>query len=301
MLKDALLKEYPELEMKEGERLSTCTTFRIGGPVRLLILPHSVEELQGVLRLCAACGERPLILGNGSNVLAPDEGLDCVTICTRNMTQLQVQEDCIVAEAGCTLARVANAALQAGLTGLEFAHGIPGTLGGGTVMNAGAYGGELKDVITQVVCLTLDGERLVKTGAELDFGYRHSCFESGELVIASVSMQLQRGDAQTIKARMDELAGKRRASQPLEYPSAGSTFKRPEGYFAAKLIQDCGLKGLQVGGAQVSVKHSGFVINTGGATCQDVLALVGEIKAQVLAQTGVTLELEVRLLQDLLK
>ncbi len=296
MMKQTLLSLLPDLDLREQEPLSACTTFRVGGPARMLLYPRTVGELATILRTCVQFHETPLILGNGSNVLAPDEGLEQVVICTKNLADIALAGTTLTVGAGCTMARMATAALQAGLTGLEFAHGIPGTVGGGAVMNAGAYGGELKDVVTRVDCLTLSGEPVVKEGAALDFGYRHSCFEDGSLVIVSVTLCLQPGDPAQIKARMDELSAKRRTSQPLEYPSAGSTFKRPEGYFAARLIQDCDLKGCAVGGAMVSPKHAGFVINTGGATCRDILDLIAHIQQTVAARTGVQLELEVRLL-----
>ena len=296
MNRKTLIERWPTLEMEENAPLSAHTTFRVGGPAALIVFPENVAALAAVLGACAEEGISPLILGNGSNVLAPDEGLDRVVICTKNMTELRVDGTAITVGAGCTMAKLANAALNAGLTGLEFAHGIPGTVGGGTVMNAGAYGGELKDVITEVRCLTMDGTPAIRRGEELDFGYRHSCFDSGEFVIVSVSFALSYGDPDMIRGRMDELAAKRRASQPLEYPSAGSTFKRPAGHYAAKLIQDCGLKGRAVGGAQVSMKHAGFVINTGGATCSDILQLIQVIKDEVYQQTAVALELEVKLL-----
>lgn len=296
MISKEIFSQSPNLNVLEQEPLSAHTTFRIGGPADVMVFPKTEEELAGALKACAKAEIVPLILGNGSNVLAPDQGLNRVVICTKDLAEVAVEGNTLTAGAGCTMAKMAVAALNAGLTGLEFAHGIPGTIGGGAVMNAGAYGGELKDVVTEVRCLTLEGEALVKRGEELEFGYRHSCFENGDLIIASVAVQLQPGDPEQIKARMEELSAKRRASQPLEYPSAGSTFKRPQGYFAAKLIQDCGLKGLSVGGAQVSPKHAGFVINTGSATCGDILRLIEEIQKEVRDQTGVELELEVRLL-----
>ena len=286
----------PGLEVKGEEPLSAHTTFRIGGPARWMAFPKNEEELANLLRLCAREGETPLVLGNGSNVLAPDEGLDRVVICTKNLNGVTVEGNRLTIGAGCTMAKAALAALEAGLTGMEFAHGIPGTIGGGAVMNAGAYGGELKNIVTEAACLTLTGEPVTKRGEELAFGYRHSCFEDGDYVIVSVTVELTPGDPEKIRARMEELAAKRRASQPLEYPSAGSTFKRPTGHFAGRLIEDCGLKGRAVGGAQVSEKHAGFVINRGGATCADVIALTDVIKAEVKEKYGVDLELEVKLL-----
>ncbi len=296
MNSEKLLSRCPGLDLRAGEPLSAHTTFRIGGPARWMAFPKSEEELAAVLEQCAGDGEVPLILGNGSNVLAPDEGLDRVVICTKNLTEIRAEGNRLTIGAGCTMAKAAMAALDAGLTGMEFAHGIPGTIGGGAVMNAGAYGGELKDIVTGASCLTPDGRRVTKTGEELDFGYRHSCFDGGMYVILSVTVELASGDPARIRARMDDLAARRRASQPLEYPSAGSTFKRPPGHYAGRLIEDCGLKGRRVGGAQVSEKHAGFVINRGGATCADVLALTEAVQSEVLKKFGVSLELEVKVL-----
>jgi UDP-N-acetylmuramate dehydrogenase len=296
MNQETLLSRCPELELTAQEPLAAHTTFRIGGPARLMAFPKNQEEFSAILALCAQEGENPLVLGNGSNVLAPDEGLDRLVICTKNLTGLTVEGNTITVEAGCTMAKAAMAALNAGLTGLEFAHGIPGTVGGGAIMNAGAYGGELKNVVRSVDCLTQDGTLVTRQGEELGFGYRRSCFEKEGLTVFSVTMELTPGDPAQIKAQMEEYAAKRRASQPLEYPSAGSTFKRPEGHFAGRLIEDAGLKGLTVGGAQVSEKHAGFVINKGGATCADVLGLTHAIQGAVYAKFGVMLELEVKLL-----
>jgi UDP-N-acetylmuramate dehydrogenase len=288
------LRAMEGLERLESEPMSRHTSFRIGGPAAVLVCPESGEQLQTILRLCHDMEETPVILGNGSNVLAPDEGLDRVVICLKNFRQMETNGTVITVGSGVTMAKLASEALSHSLTGVEFAHGIPGTIGGGVVMNAGAYGGELKDVVTEVECYDFQGNRQIIAGAQLDFGYRHSCFDEGGYVITAVTLQLQPGDSEAIRGRMEELSAKRKNSQPLEYPSAGSTFKRPAGYFAAALIQECGLKGLTVGGAQVSEKHSGFVINRGGATCADVLALTEEIRRRVREQTGVELELEVK-------
>ena len=296
MNKETLLSLCPDLEIQEQEPLSAHTTFRVGGPAALMVFPATEAELATVLKACAEDGTEPVILGNGSNVLAPDQGLDRIVICTKNLTEIRIEGTVITAGAGCTLAKLGNIALAAGLTGLEFAHGIPGTVGGGVVMNAGAYGGELKDVVTEVRYLAMDGTPAVKRGEELDFSYRHSCFDEGGAVIVSARFELQEGDPAEIRAKMDDLALRRRTKQPLEYPSAGSVFKRPEGYFAAKLIEDCGLKGRTVGGAQVSTKHSGFIINVGEATCEDILQLVRVVQDEVYRQTGVNLEMEIKLL-----
>ena len=288
----------PVVEQREGEPLSAHTSFRIGGPARLMLIPPLPEHLRKVLRLCRALELTPVILGNGSNVLAPDQGLDAVVVKVggglKDLARLGETE--LLCGAGVTLARLAAFAQQNSLTGLEFAAGIPGTLGGGLVMNAGAYGGELKDVAEQTWFLTMEGEERFLQGEEQGFGYRRSAFSGGDRVITSARLRLTQGDPEEIRARMEELAARRRASQPLEWPSAGSTFKRPAQGYAAALIDQCGLKGLAVGGAQVSEKHAGFVINRGGATCADVLALTERVRETVLRRAGVELELEVRVL-----
>ena len=288
----------PQVKLLRNEPLAHHTSFRIGGPARLVAIPPAAEQLQRVLKVCARCEVSPIVLGNGSNVLAPDEGVDGMVILTSGLTGMaRIGETTLVCDSGVTLARLAHFAMENGLAGLEFAHGIPGTLGGGVFMNAGAYGGELKDVVTESWYLTLDGAEGVLRGEEHCFGYRRSAYSGGDKVITSARLELRKGAREDIQARMTELAAKRREKQPLEYPSAGSTFKRPEGQYAAALIEQCGLKGAAVGGAQVSEKHAGFVINRGGATCADVLSLTEQIKETVLRQTGVALELEVRVLR----
>ncbi|MBR5284943.1 MAG: UDP-N-acetylmuramate dehydrogenase [Clostridia bacterium] len=283
---------------KENEPLSAHTSFRIGGPARWLAEPENAEQLICLLSALREKDIRYFIKGNGSNLLAADEGFDGVVIELGNrFAEVRVEGSCIYAEAGALLSRIANAALDHGLTGLEFAHGIPGSLGGAVFMNAGAYGGEMKDVVCRVTYLDSDLKVCTMTGAEAEFIYRGSIFKQHrDWVILSAEMELHPGDAEQIRELMRDLAGRRRDKQPLEYPSAGSTFKRPEGYFAAKLIEDCGLKGLQVGGAQVSEKHSGFVINKGGATCSDVLALCSKVYDTVMERFGVPLEREIELL-----
>ena len=245
-------------------------------------------------------GARPFVLGNGTNVLFPDEGVDRLVINTREMNRVcrGENENEIIAECGASMANMAVFAQKEGLFGLEFAHGIPGSVGGGVTMNAGAYGGELAQVIESVTVLFPDeGVRTLNAG-EMAFSYRHSLLtERPEAVVLRAAFRLQPGKPEEIRKKMDELMARRKASQPLEYPSAGSTFKRPEGYYAAALIDQCGLKGLTVGGAQVSEKHAGFVINRGSAACADVTALMAEIQRRVKAQTGVELEPEVRVIK----
>ena len=289
---------FPELVLREEEPLSRHTSFRIGGPAALLLLPGSAEELSALCRFLAGKGVKPLLIGNGTNLLFPDEGIGRVVIKTSPAVgRLRVEGGRITAEAGATLAHTAAEALNAGLTGLEFAHGIPGSVGGGVVMNAGAYGGELKDVVTETEYLDENLETRVLRGTEHDFSYRHSFFSSREGVVLRTVFALTPGDPEAIAARMRELSEKRRASQPLDLPSAGSTFKRPAGGFAAALIDEAGLKGFTVGGAQVSPKHAGFVVNIGGATCADVLRLIEHIQKTVLDRSGIELEPEVRIIR----
>lgn len=279
----------------KGEPMAAHTTFRIGGPADYFVMPESAEELAAVLKLCKEAQMPYFILGNGSNLLVGDGGFRGVVIqLYKNFDGMKIEGKKITAKAGAMLIRVAKEAGKAGLTGLEFASGIPGTIGGAMVMNAGAYGGEMKDVVTEVTVLTKDGEVKKLSGEEMNFRYRGSVVEDEGYIVLEVVMELEEGNLEDIKARMDELSLARRTKQPIEYPSAGSTFKRPEGYFAGKLIQDAGLRGYQVGGAQVSEKHCGFVINAGGATAADVMQLMKNVSDKVNEQFGVTLEPEVK-------
>lgn len=295
-LKTKLAQRCPGLELLERESMSRHTTFRVGGPVSLMALPRTAEQAVLAVRAAAEEGITPFFLGNGSNLLVPDGGVDTFVIKTAGLNEIAVEDDRITAQSGVLLSRLAVTARDHGLTGLEFAHGIPGSLGGAVTMNAGAYDGEMAQVVTSVTYLTADGQ--VETTDRFDFSYRHSAFSDGTRMILSAAMQLQPGDPAAIRARMEELMERRKSKQPLEWPSAGSTFKRPERYFAAALIDQCGLKGLTVGGAQVSEKHAGFVINKGGATCADILELMEQVKRRVWEQTGVTLEPEVKLLEE---
>lgn len=295
-LKDRLTAACPGLELLEEEPMSRHTSFHIGGPVSLMARVKNEAEFAAALKAASGLNIIPFVLGNGTNVLAGDGKLDrFVILTTGGLDTLERQGDSdILCGAGVSLAKLATFAMEQGLTGLEFAHGIPGSLGGGMTMNAGAYGGELRDVAVSSHYLSLTGEAGILNGEEQQLSYRHSAFSDGEKFVTSAVLHLAPGDREQIRARMEELAQKRRNSQPLEYPSAGSTFKRPVGGYAAALIDQCGLKGLRVGGAQVSEKHAGFVINTGSATCRDVLELTDQIRETVLRQTGITLELEVR-------
>lgn len=292
---EKLQKILGEEKVLVNEPMASHTTFRIGGPADYFAVPETVEELEKVLNICKEEQTPYFILGNGSNLLVGDQGFRGVVIqLYKNFDGIKIEGTKVTARAGAMLVRVAKEAGKAGLTGLEFASGIPGTIGGAMVMNAGAYGGEMKDVVTAVTVLTKDGEVKTLTGEEMNFRYRGSVVEDEGMIVLEAVMELKEGDLEEIQARMAELTVQRKTKQPIEYPSAGSTFKRPEGYFAGKLIQDAGLHGFQVGGAQVSEKHCGFVINAGGATAADVMNLMQQVSDKVKEQFGVTLEPEVK-------
>lgn len=276
--------------------MSRHTTFRIGGPAELFAAPDTLERLEQLLAVCREEHIPYLILGKGSNLLVGDRGIPGLTVSMENLSQIAAEGETIKAQAGAALSAVCAAARQGGLTGLEFAYGIPGQVGGGVYMNAGAYGGELKDVLTAVDFLDEDGTRRTLTVDELELSYRHSRFTGRSCVILSADFRLKTDPdgPQAIGGRMEDILRRRKEKQPLEWPSAGSAFKRPEGAYAAALIDQCGLKGLQIGGARVSEKHAGFVINAGGATCADVLALIDRVRAIVREKTGFLLEPEVR-------
>ena len=294
----ALRQSCPALELREHEPMARHTTFRIGGPVRLMALPRSEGEVLACLREAERARVRLVVLGNGSNLLAADGEIPCFAVLLTGLDALErTGEGVFGAGGGVARARLASFAAQEGLAGLEFAHGIPGTLGGGVLMNAGAYGGEMVQVVKEVAVAGRSGGVETVPAEQCGFSYRRSAFSDGERVILGARFHLEPDDPAAIRGRMDDLARRRKEKQPLEYPSAGSMFKRPQGHFAAALIEQCGLKGLTVGGAQVSEKHAGFVINRGGATCADVLALVDQVKERVLQQTGVELEMEVRVLR----
>ncbi len=286
------LENFPGCEVRRGVPLSALTTFRVGGPADILICPDGTETLSALLRCLREEGETYVLIGRGSNLVFSDEGCRVPVVSTANLTGITLLPGCRVrAEAGVTLRGTAVFAMENGLTGLEFVHGIPGTLGGGIVMNAGAYGGTMADVTVSVEMLDKGAETMY-TGEEMDFGYRHSRAQNGGTVLAA-TLKLREGDPDQIRARMRELQEKRRVSQPLEYPSAGSFFKRPEGHYAGALIDQAGLKGFRIGGAMVSEKHAGFVINAGGATFADIMAIKEHIREAVFASSGVTLETEV--------
>lgn len=297
---ERLLQILSPEQVRTGEPMSSHTTFRTGGPADWLVRPEDPGQLAGVLSLCREEHVPYYILGNGSNLLVGDGGFRgvMVDLTGEGFRRIAVEDTQVRAGAGAMLSAVARAAYQSSLTGLEFAAGIPGTIGGAVVMNAGAYGGELCQVLTQVTVLTPEGQVETLDAGELELGYRTSCIPERGYVVLEAALQLAHGDSGEIRRVMDDLAAKRKEKQPLEYPSAGSTFKRPEGYFAGKLIQDAGLRGYTVGGAQVSEKHCGFVINRGGATSGEIMALCRHVQEQVKAQFGVDLEMEVRRLGD---
>ena len=293
------LLQMADIDLKQGEPMCRHTTFQIGGPVAVMAFPNSPEQVGEILKIARRYEITPMILGAGSNILAPDEGLDTVVIELRTAMN-RVEERSkgeFEAQAGAAMARLATFAMERGYTGLEFAHGIPGTVGGGVYMNAGAYGGEMCQVVTGVTAMDRAGNLLDIPADKLDLSYRHSRFMNEELVILSVRVKLEKGDREEIRAKMAELMTRRRTSQPLELPSAGSTFKRPATGYAAAMIEAAGLKGLRVGDAQVSEKHAGFVVNRGRATCKDVLRLMEQGQARVEQDTGVRLEPEVRILE----
>lgn len=297
-LYDRVRRELPRLELHRNEPMSRHTTFRVGGPAALMALPADEQELVTAVGIARDEGIEPLWMGQGSNLLVDDGGLEAFVIkMAPRMNRCVLDGTRVTAWAGAPLAQLALAAADHSLTGLEFAHGIPGSLGGAVTMNAGAYGGEMCQVVRRVRALDRHGSIEVLTAEQCGFGYRHSVFSDGSRLVISAEMELQPGDQQTIRDRMAELMEKRREKQPLEYPSAGSTFKRPEGYFAGALIEQCGLKGYRVGGAQVSEKHAGFVINAGDATCADVMKLMDDVKERVFRETGVELEAEVKYLR----
>ena len=281
------------------ELMSRHTTFRVGGPADFFVTPKAKEEVRDVIRICKEAGMPYYIIGNGSNLLVSDAGYRGVIVqIYKEMNEVKVEGDLVKAQAGALLSGIAAKALGAELSGFEFASGIPGTIGGACVMNAGAYGGEMKDVLESVTVLTGEGKIIELSRNELELGYRTSVIAKKGYIVLGAVLKLERGDGEKIKTYMDELKEKRVTKQPLEYPSAGSTFKRPEGYFAGKLIEDAGLRGFQVGGAQVSEKHCGFVINRDHATAADIMELMRQVQIRVKENSGVDLEPEVKRLGD---
>ena len=278
-----------------NEPMKNHTTFKIGGPAQYYVTPESVTQIQEVVSLCRDMNIPLHVIGNGSNILVGDDGVDGVVLALFNtFSDYEIKDNVITAQAGMSLIKLAVIALREGLTGLEFASGIPGSVGGAVYMNAGAYDGQMKDVVTSVTVLDEAGNIRILGRDELDMGYRTSAVAKHNMIVLQVIIELKAGNKEQIKDRMNQLSELMKHKQPLEYPSAGSTFKRPEGYFAGKLIADAGLKGYSIGGAAVSEKHAGFVVNMGGATAKDVVELTDYIKKRIIEQFGVTLELEIK-------
>ena len=292
------LRAMGQDRLLENEPMSRHTTFRVGGPADLMFLPASAQELCDALRLAREAGVPAQVLGNGSNLIVRDGGIRGLTIVLgEHFSDIRIEGKRICAQAGALLSRVAAAAMEAGLSGLEFAGGIPGTLGGGCAMNAGAYGGQISDVLVSAEVL-LGGEVRTLSLEEMQMGYRTTLPLREGGVVLSACFEMERDDSDAIQSRMKELNARRRDKQPLNLPSAGSTFKRPEGHFAGALIEGCGLKGCAIGAAQVSQKHAGFIVNTGGATAKDILQLIAHVQAVVRRETGVELEPEVKIMGE---
>jgi len=301
--KEAAFKALKDIvgpeDIHMDEPMKRHTTFRIGGPADILVTPGREEEISRIYNLCRKSDIPLLVMGNGGNLLVRDEGIRGVVLkLLDNFSKYTVSEDIIEAQAGILLSRLSNIAAESGLTGLEFASGIPGTLGGAITMNAGAYGGEMSQVVQDTRCLDEKGNICTLQGKEHNFGYRKSIFSGTCTILLSSRIKLTKGNAGEIKARMEEYAASRKAKQPLSYPSAGSVFKRPDGYYAGRLIEDAGLKGYTIGGAQVSALHAGFIINLGDASARDVLSLIEYIQTTVREKFGVELEPEVKIVGE---
>lgn len=289
----------PEEDILKSEPMKKHTTFRVGGEAACMVRISSPEQLKAIIPYLK-CVEIPyFIIGNGSNLLVGDRGYDGVILQINDQfNKIEVQETVMKVQAGALLSQVSKCALEHGLAGLEFASGIPGTIGGGVVMNAGAYGGEMKQIVRTVTVLNSQGEVMELDKDTMEFGYRSSIIKNRSFIVLEVLLELENGNPEEIRTKMDELARRRREKQPLEFPSAGSTFKRPEGYFAGKLIMDAGLRGYSIGGAKVSEKHCGFIVNTGKASASDIAEVIQEVKDRVKEKFGVTMETEVIYLGD---
>lgn len=295
---EKVLEALPEMKILSDEPMSRHTTFKIGGVADFFATP-SLTQLPVVLDIAKECNIPVTVIGNGSNLLVGDKGIRGLVVeIGRAAESIEIEKNKMTAGAGTMLSKAANAAADAGLSGMEFASGIPGSVGGAVVMNAGAYGGEIKDIIISADVVTASGNIKTLTRDELDLSYRHSCIPENGYIVVKAVFELSPGRSEEIRNAMAELRDKRIEKQPLEYPSAGSTFKRPEGYFAGKLIQDAGLRGYTVGGACVSEKHCGFVVNKGGATAADVLQLIEDVKSKVFKLSGVELEPEVKMIGE---
>ena len=297
-IRKELGERIPGVCIEENVPMAQYTSFRAGGKARMMVIPADAEQLSAVLGVLSGSGVQYMVLGNGTNILVKDSGYDGVIVKIGSGFDYVRQEGCrLVCGSGTRMSVAAKAALEGGLSGFEFASGIPGFTGGAVFMNAGAYGGEMKDILRRAKIVSKDGSReFYMTADELEMGYRHTKLHDTGDIVTEVEFVLEEGNRTQIKAKMSELMEKRNSRQPVNFPSAGSFFKRPEGYFAGKLIQDAGLKGLSVGGAQVSELHSGFIINKGGATATDILQLMEMIQARVFDEFGVRLETEVRII-----
>lgn len=296
---EALEKYVLSLECSAEREVSmkNYTSFKVGGPAELFLSPEDAGQTAKLVRFCEKEEIPVFVLGKGSNLLVSDRGIKGAVIYTGKQCGISlVDENTVRAQSGASLAQLCTFALENSLSGLEFAYGIPGTVGGAVFMNAGAYGGEMKDVLLNSEYVSTDGTSGELDNEAMELSYRHSAYENSNLVITAASVRLAPADRNEIKSTMNDILARRKEKQPLEYPSAGSTFKRPEGNFAGALIEQCGLKGVSVGGAQVSEKHAGFIINRGGATAADILSLIKHVQARVKAQTGVSLETEIRLI-----
>lgn len=290
-------KNNPQIDVRLEEPMSKHTSFRIGGNAQIMVFPKSENELAAVLKICKLLDIKPAILGAGTNVLAPDEGIEGVVICLKDcLSGIELlPENRLCVMAGITMSRAAVFAANQGLSGMEFAHGIPGTVGGGVYMNAGAYGGDISQICVSADVMDSDGEVRTLSAEELSFSYRHSVLEDSQWIVVRAVFALTPKDSKLVWDRMKELLGKRSASQPLDLPSAGSAFKRPQGGYAAALIDEAGLKGFQVGGAAISTKHAGFAVNMGGATASDVRNLLDQVSEKVYLNSGIRLEPEIRI------
>lgn len=296
MLLNELGEIFPKHKLLLDEPMANHTSFKIGGNAKVLVIPETVDQIVKTMAICKAAAYPFLIMGNGSNILVEDTGIDAVIIkITDQMSQVEIKSGEVIAEAGVLLSKLSRLILRESLSGFEFASGIPGTLGGAIFMNAGAYGGEMKDVVKWVDVITTEGDLKRIEGTHLEFGYRTSIVREKGWIVVRVGMSFEKGNIEQIKQTTNELTQKRVTKQPLDFPSAGSTFKRPPGYFAGQLIEDAGLRGLRHGDAQVSEKHCGFIVNVGNATFSDVMHLIGTVQKVVFDKFGVHLEREVRI------
>ncbi|MEG2017383.1 MAG: UDP-N-acetylmuramate dehydrogenase [Clostridium sp.] len=301
-LKDSFIKGIEEIvgseNIKLNEPMKKHTTFKVGGPADVLVYPSTYEMIKKVIDVCKTNNVEYFLMGNGSNLIVKDGGVRGVVIKVDRLNEIKVSDNAVTAQCGAILSLVAKTALENSLTGLEFAAGIPGYIGGAVAMNAGAYGGEMSHVLEKVLVINDENNIIELSKEELELGYRTSAILKHGYIVLETTIRLKQGNKEDIKGRMNDLALQRRTKQPLEYPSAGSTFKRPVGYFAGKLIQDAGLKGASVGGAQVSEKHSGFIINVGDASASDILNLIKQVQDEVYNQFGVELQTEVRIIGE---